>query len=107
MTLPAPSERQIQRAVVEYARLTGWVVWEMLLGSAGNGRVYTTPGIPDLYLFRPGAALWIELKRPRTGRLSVHQKARHAELRRCGRAAHVIRSFDEARALLDDQRRSE
>lgn len=102
--LPFPTERQIQDSVVRYARLTGWHAWELLLGSAGNGRVYATKGLPDLYLFRSGKALWMELKRGNQGRVSPHQQQRHNELRLCGLPIYVCRSLDEARTVLDAAR---
>lgn len=98
------TERQIQAQVVEYARLTGWTVWEMQLGSERGGSVYCTPGIPDLYLTRPGQALWLELKRGAEGRISPHQHARHAELRAAGQPVHVARSTEEAASILNAAR---
>lgn len=100
MTLPPPLEKHIQSQLVQYLQLTGWAVWQMQLGSAGKGAVFCTPGIPDLYVFKPGRALWIECKRPRLGRLSPSQILRHQELTLCGLPVHVITSLDELQAVL-------
>lgn len=102
--MTGPTERQIQAQVTHYATLTGWTVWEMQLGSERGGSVFCTPGIPDLYIFRPGCALWLELKRGAQGRIRPTQHLRHGELRDAGIPVHVARSFDEAKAVLDDAR---
>lgn len=95
-----PLESTIQAQVVHALRRLGWVVWEMQKGSRGNGAVYCTPGIPDLYVFNATRALWLELKRPGTGRLSPAQKERHHELTVCGLPVFTVTSLDEARAAL-------
>lgn len=102
--LPPPKESQLQAAVVKYARLTGWTVWEMQKGSKGNASVYCTPGIPDLYFLRDRFALWMELKRGSLGRVSPHQHDRHAELTAASQRLYVCRTFEEARAVLDEVR---
>ena len=100
MTL-APSEAAIQAQIVRFLRLTGWTVWEMQLGSAGKGSVYCTRGIPDLYVFRAGQpGVWLEVKRPKLGRLSPHQRERHAEATHAGVPVHVITSVEEALEVL-------
>lgn len=95
-----PLESAIQAQLVSYLRLAGWTVWEMQLGSQGGGSVYCTPGIPDLYICRPGRALWLEVKRPVTGKLSKAQVERHAELRAAGQQVHVVRSLEDVQAVL-------
>ncbi len=97
-------ERDLQRQVVEYAERTGWTAWQMLLGTQRGGSVWCTKGIPDLYVFRPGCAVWIELKRGKAGRVSPEQQQRHAELTAAGHDIHVARTFDEARTILDARR---
>lgn len=96
-----PLERELQADIVQALRQLGWSVWELQLGSAGNGAVYGTKGLPDLYVFKPGrGAVWLELKRPKTGRVSPAQHERHAELRSAQIPIHVVRSLDEALGLL-------
>lgn len=71
------TEQAFQDAVVELAKLQGWLVH--------HGRRVKTPtgyrqpiqgdrGFPDLVLCRAGVVLLVELKADR-GRLSVHQRA--------------------------------
>ena len=93
-------ESAIQAQLAAYLRLTGWTVWEMQLGSAGGGSVYCTPGITDLYVCRPGRTVWLEVKRPGTGRVSPAQQQRHAELRAAGQEVYVVRSIEDVQAAL-------
>lgn len=96
-----PLERELQAGIVRALRRLGYTVWEMQLGSQGNGAVYCTKGVPDLYVFKPGrGAVWLELKRPKTGRVSPAQHERHAELRNAQIPIHVVRSLDEVLGLL-------
>ena len=58
------------------------------------------PGAPDICLAVPGGkVVWLELKAPR-GRLSPAQHLVHALLREIGHAVHVVRSLDDAAAIL-------
>lgn len=50
------------------------------------------PGIPDHVVMHPGTVLWLELKVPKTGRVSAAQKLRHEELRALGHRVAVCRS---------------
>lgn len=99
-----PLESAIQAQIVQALKLKGWLVWEMQKGTngpTGNRRVFCTPGIPDLYVFhKSGRALWIEVKRPRTGKLSDTQKERHHELKLCGLPVHVVTSLDDVLAVI-------
>lgn len=94
-----PLEAAIQSQIVQVLRLKGWHVWEMQKGSSGptgNRRVFCTPGIPDLYVFKPGGkAFWLEVKRPKTGKLSPAQVERHRELNLCGLPVYVATSIEE------------
>ena len=100
MKLPPPLEKHIQAQLVKYLTLTGWNVWQMQLGSVGKGAVFCTPGIPDMYVFKPGHACWIEVKRPRLGKVSPAQVERHGELACCGLPVHVVTSLEELQAAL-------
>lgn len=99
--MPPPLERETHAAIVKVLRGLGWTVWEMQLGSQGNGAVYCTKGIPDLYVFRPGASpVWLEVKREHLGRVSKAQAERHGELRLAGIPVRVVTSVSEALAAL-------
>ena len=62
------SEASFQGAVVEYARLRGWLVYHTR-DSRGS-----QPGYPDLTLVRGGRLIFAELKTD-TGRVRVEQQA--------------------------------
>jgi hypothetical protein len=61
------TEKQFQAAVVEYAELTGWLVYHTFDSRRSN------PGYPDLTMVRGGELLFVELKTEK-GRLSVAQR---------------------------------
>lgn len=105
MTLASPLERHIQAQLVQYLTLRGWFCWQMQLGSQHGGSVWCTQGIPDLYVFRPGGrALWLEVKRPKVGRISPSQTTRHEELRLSGLPVFVVTSIEDVQAALDGQK---
>ncbi len=56
-----PKESDIQRAIVDYLRATGWFVVRNVTYSQ---TVYATKGIPDLVAVKKGRTVWIECKRP-------------------------------------------
>ncbi len=57
--LLSPSERSFQGAVVEFARLNGWLVYHTYDARRSE------PGFPDLVLVRPPEVLFAELKSAR------------------------------------------
>jgi VRR-NUC domain len=64
---PQQTERQFERAVVEYAELNHWLVYHTFDSRRSN------PGFPDLVMTRAGALIFAELKTEK-GRLSRAQK---------------------------------
>ena len=86
--------------MVQYLKLHRWNVWQMQLGSQHGGSVWCTQGIPDMYVFKPGHACWVEVKRPKLGRVSPSQVERHIELRLCDIPVHVVTSLEELQAAL-------
>lgn len=95
-----PLESAIQAHIKEVLTLSGWQVWEMYKGSTQGGSVWATKGLPDLYVFKAGRAVWLEVKRPKVGRLSPAQHERHRELTLCGLPVHVVTGPSEALAVL-------
>ncbi|WP_161883938.1 VRR-NUC domain-containing protein [Deinococcus alpinitundrae] len=89
-------ESTIQAQIVQALKLTGWTVMEALKGSARGGVVYSTPGIPDLIAVKSGRVVFLEVKRPKTGKLSLSQRTLHAELTSAGAALYVVTSAEEA-----------
>lgn len=95
--LPAPTEVEFQRAVVELAQLRGWLVMHTRPARTNGG--WKTPlqgdaGYPDLTLCRPPRVLILELKSGR-GRLRPEQERWLLRLKQCpGVEAHVLRPSD-------------
>lgn len=59
------------------------------------------PGMPDRIVLLPGGALvWVELKRPRDGRLSALQQLRHRELAALGQRVEVVWTKERADELV-------
>lgn len=81
----------------------GWTVWQMYLGSARGGSVWTTKGIPDLLAFRPpGTLVWLELKQP--GNVpSAAQLERHAELCAAGLRVAVVWTLPDLLAFAEER----
>lgn len=98
--LDPPLEKHIQQMIVEFLRMTGWTVWQMYKGSDSGGVVWVTPGIPDLYVFKGPRFVWLEVKRPRLGRLMAKQVQRHAELTASGLPVAVVTSLEDVQAAL-------
>lgn len=75
-TTPAMSERQLEDAVIECARLLGWRVTHFRPAVLPSGKWAThlsgDMGFPDLVLARRGRLAFVELK-SETGRPSVAQ----------------------------------
>lgn len=58
-------------------------------------------GFPDRLLLLPGgASVWVEMKRPRGGRLAPAQKVQHVCLRRLGQRVEVVWTQEQADDLL-------
>lgn len=96
-------EWAVQAQIVAALRVKGWTVWELFKGTARGGQAWCTKGLPDLYVFRPGFACWLEVKDD-LGSLAPAQRDRHAELNAAGLPVYVVRSIDEAFAALGVQR---
>lgn len=88
------TEAQFQAAVVEFAKLNGWLVWHF-------PNAIINPCVPDLFLFRDGALVLAELKTQR-GKLSVNQARMILDLDAHGVVVHVWRpsDWDEIEATL-------
>lgn len=120
-TLPAPTEHQIQNAVIGYLKARGYYVQRLNAGkfSMGEGRNKrfiqgVEVGTPDVMAFKPldirphldvkpvaGIAVlyFIEVKRP--GKVpTVHQEAKMAELEEYGAKCLVVHSVEELEQLI-------
>ena len=92
------SERQVQYAIVQYARHLGWRVKHTRDERRSDER-RPDPGWPDLRLLSPRAPdgtrrlLWCKLQR-QDGRLTTDQTAVLAALREAGQTVYVWRPRD-------------
>jgi hypothetical protein len=101
MKRPAIEQTEVQfmHAVIELAKLTGWLVFHAKPAQVRPGRWLTAfdgdPGFPDLMLVsrRGLGALFAELKTS-TGKLTAGQIDWLAELAAAGVEAHVWRPAD-------------
>lgn len=86
-------ETVLERRVVRYARVRGWLVLKQ------DARFHK--GIPDRLFVTKSGHVWIEFKRPDgTGKVSIHQKKFHKILRRLGQNVEVVSDYQEAIRIL-------
>lgn len=83
----AMNEKQFQEAVIEYARLTGWLVYHTYDSRRSQ------PGFPDLVMLKGRRSLYVELKSEK-GKVTDNQKAWLAALREAGHMTIVWRPSD-------------
>jgi hypothetical protein len=99
-----PTEKQLQRMILDYWRGAGLPGTRVAaIPNAGAlGQSGLTRGLPDLLAYGPhvrGAVLFIELKTAK-GTLSDYQKQIHAEMDAIDVSVVVCRSFEEAHDVL-------
>lgn len=115
---PIPLEHDEQVAVFDWAKALTPIFWELeLLYAIPNGghrdirvaarlkKEGVRAGIPDMCLpvsRNDFAALYIELKRVRGGRISEIQKAKHEALRKAGNLVKVCKGANEAIETIGD-----
>lgn len=97
MAKPEPSEASIVRRIKTALKDAGWRVWK------NHGSAYSEPGLPDLMAIRDGKFVAIEVKRPRSGRLSAAQTRWIKKIEEQGHEALVARSVDDVRHLCDGE----
>ena len=102
------AERDVQKAVTDPFGYYGWLVIRTHAGLAasldGRRRIRLGPkGRPDLLVIQPHRAVWIELKKPKEGRLSPQQRAWRSWLKKNGYEYLLLRSAEEAEKWLEDQ----
>jgi hypothetical protein len=111
-----PTERQVQRAIL---RMAGSCFRDVFIHHSPNGTKLagsqrdrqvaggilkgdgTKTGFPDLVFIWRGGIAFIEVKRPKSGRLTDEQKAVHETLRALGWPVVTVTSADEAYRFLD------
>ena len=101
-------EQALQRQIAQFLDVAlGGTAWYSAIPLGGGGRVRgailrsmgTKEGTPDMVVLDAGRAIFLELKAPK-GRVSPAQEACHKALRRAGATVYVVRSLDEAIAVL-------
>lgn len=112
-----PTERSIQRAIIATIRLQYPGVWYCAIPNgahlAGNAQARFKQigalkgdglkiGAPDLICVWQGGGKFLEVKRPKTGRVSEDQHKVHAYLESVGWPVAVVRTVEEACAALDE-----
>jgi len=70
-----PTELEIQHAMEEYLRWTGWFVVPM-----NQQWALSYPGIADLYALKNSISVWFEVKKPK-GKQSDNQKIFEADIK--------------------------
>lgn len=85
------TEQQIQTEIIKYASLNNWLVVNTIKLSIS--------GMPDLFLFKNGTTIFIEVKNE-TGKQSELQKVRQRQLQKQGFICEVIRSIDQFKELI-------
>lgn len=109
-TRPPPIlEHDLHKLVADWLTVvlppeTWWTTFPMGGGGKARGgkllRAGTKAGVPDLLIIHRGCAYWIELKRPKGGRLSEAQRATQADLIMVRCDVANCRSLDEVSATL-------
>lgn len=93
----APLERDVQKAVSDAMKALGWRVVRMNVGAARTEQGFVSfgeRGMPDLWCFKAGRALLLEVKRPGMN-LAAHQREWH-EAARLFVPCAVVHSPEEA-----------
>ena len=86
-------EREVERRLVDRVSAAGGQCLKFVPEQA--------PGMPDRLVLMPGGvSVWVELKRPRGGRLAPLQSWRHEQLRRLGQRVEVVWTREQADALV-------
>jgi VRR-NUC domain len=103
--VPQPSERQIQRTILQLVALRAPAgTFTFHVGNGGYRKPVeaaifkadgVVSGVPDLCIISSGRAFFLELKRP-GGKLSDNQKACHERLRQAGAVVMTAAGVDEA-----------
>ena len=88
------TEASIVRSIVNHLRQRGY--WYIKTWGAGFGR----GGVPDIIVCADGRFVALEVKNE-AGRVSKLQEFEAAAIRKSGGAVEVVRSLDEAIAVLD------
>ncbi len=90
------TETDIRRQLVDYLKIKGWTVIPNIAGKlyvGDAGRTY--PGVSDLTAIKNGRHVWVEVKRPGTGKQSESQKQFQAEIEQAGGEYVIARCVED------------
>ena len=82
------AEQQLQSKIIKHLQSSGWLTIKTI--------ILSTSGWPDIFAFRQGKAIFIEVKNPnKTNHASPLQLYRRKQLQKEGFIAEVVYTFDE------------
>ena len=89
------SEASVQRAIMEYLTLHGWIVFSFAAGGTHKALRGSVPqGWPDLLALKDGRYVHLEVKAP-GGKLTAGQLAMHERLRDAGATVLMARGIED------------
>ena len=95
-------EGEIQRNIIEYLKLAGYLVFRMNAGKARSNISLAPAGTPDiLAVGREGETVWVECKTAK-GRANKEQLRMHGELMSRGHTVTIARCVEDVKEVIDD-----
>ena len=93
--MPEQLEKEVEAYLVREAHRRGWLAVKFIPDQK--------KGMPDRLLLYPhGRTVWVELKRPKGGRLSPMQKYQHGKLKGLGHDVRIVATREEVDALIQE-----
>ncbi len=94
------TEADIRGQLIDYLKIKGWTVIPNIAGKlyVGDGG-RTHPGIADLTVIKGGRVVWLEVKRPGTGKQSESQKQFQADIEAAGGEYVIARSVEDLQGV--------
>jgi len=93
------TESQIQKQIIDYLKLSGYLVFRMNSGKARNNIRLCPPGTPDLLAVSSKGNLWIEVKTD-SGKCTKEQNDMQYDLRKTGEQVIIARSLDDVKEFI-------
>lgn len=89
-------EADIKKIITDYLQLTGWLVIRM------PPSIYSSKGIPDLYVLKGGRGIWLEVKSYR-GKLTYEQAMFGRSIREHGGEWHLVMSLEDVIKIINKE----
>ncbi len=90
---PKTTETDIRKQLQDYL---GWRGWHVHYNLAGLG---SYPGISDLTAIKNGRVVWVEVKKPGTGKQSDKQKQFQVDIEAAGGEYVIARSIEDLKEV--------